>query len=117
MEKKEKTEKKEEKPKVEKKAEVAKAVEKKMKKPDCNDSRCPIHGSLSTYGYKFKGIVVSDKMDKSAVVEREFVRKITKYMRYEKRTTRVTAHNPECINAKVGDRVVVQECFLVCPIL
>ena len=70
----------------------------------------PIHADVALRGYKFKGIVVSDKMRNSVVVERPFMRKIQKYERYEKRRTRVSAHNPECIKAKKGDMVMVQEC-------
>ncbi len=33
-----------------------------------------------------------------------------RYERYEKRRTRVAAHNPPCINAKEGDKVVIAEC-------
>ena len=65
---------------------------------------------FSTTGYPFRAIVVSDKMRNSVVVVRQFVRKITKYERYEKRTTRLTVHNPESIGAKTGDEVVVQNC-------
>ncbi len=77
---------------------------------ECKDKNCPIHGDLPVRGRKFKAVVVSDKMKKSAVVERPFVKKIKKYERYEKRKTRILAHNPECINAKKGDEVWVQEC-------
>ena len=76
----------------------------------CEDKRCPIHGELGKRGFKFEGTVVSDRMSKSVVIERQFVKKIKKYERYEKRKTRITAHNPDCINAKYQDRVVIQEC-------
>ncbi|MAF88943.1 MAG: 30S ribosomal protein S17 [archaeon] len=66
--------------------------------------------NFSTKGHPFRAIVVSDKMKNSAVVVRHFVRKITKFERYEKRTTRLTVHNPESISAKTGDEVIVQSC-------
>lgn len=79
-------------------------------KKECNDPRCPIHGSLSTHGYRFTGTIVSDRMKLSVVVERPFEHRVAKYKRYEKGTTRITAHNPTCIGAKYGDTVVVEEC-------
>jgi small subunit ribosomal protein S17 len=44
------------------------------------------------------------------VVEREYLHYVPKYMRYERRRSRIHAHNPPCINAKVGDRVKIAEC-------
>jgi small subunit ribosomal protein S17 len=49
-------------------------------------------------------------MKNSAVVEVLRVRKIQKYKRYEKRRTKIHAHNSACIGAKTGDSVIVQEC-------
>jgi small subunit ribosomal protein S17 len=43
-------------------------------------------------------------------VEREYLHYVPKYMRYERRRSRIHAHNPPCINAKVGDRVKIAEC-------
>lgn len=71
---------------------------------------CPFHGVLPVRGQVLSGIVVSDKMDKTVVVQRTFEKKIAKYERYEKRKTKVHAHNPPCINAKEGDNVTVAEC-------
>lgn len=79
-------------------------------KSECADKNCPIHGSLKTRGRSFKGIVVSAKAQKSAVVEWARLRKIKKYERYEKRKTKVQVHNPECIKAKEGDNVEIKEC-------
>jgi small subunit ribosomal protein S17 len=76
----------------------------------CNDPKCPFHGKLSVRGQIIEGIVVSDKMDKTAVVEREYYKYLTKYERYEKRSARYSAHNPPCVKAKVGDKVKIIEC-------
>ena len=35
---------------------------------------------------------------------------VPKYQRYEKRRSKVHAHNPPCITAKVGDIVTIAEC-------
>ncbi|MCK5107234.1 MAG: 30S ribosomal protein S17 [Nanoarchaeota archaeon] len=83
---------------------------KKETKSECEDKNCPIHGSLKTRGRSFKGVVVSSKAQKSAVVEWARLRKDKKYERYEKRRTKVQVHNPECINAKEGDNVIISEC-------
>ncbi|MHC1605367.1 MAG: 30S ribosomal protein S17 [Candidatus Methanofastidiosia archaeon] len=84
----------------------------KVKEPvkTCNDRNCPFHGQLSVRGRVFDAVVVSDKMRKSVVVTRPSMKFVKKYERYEKRTSRFTAHNPSCIDAKVGDRVKVAEC-------
>jgi len=76
----------------------------------CEDVNCPIHGSLKTRGRTFKGIVVSSKAQKSAVVEWSRVKKNLKYERYEKKKTRIQVHNPSCISAKEGDYVEIKEC-------
>ena len=81
-----------------------------MAKKKCTDKKCPIHGTLSTRGRTFDGVVVSDKMHSTVVVRRDFVQYVPKYERYKKAGSQVPAHNPECIGAKVGDRVRISEC-------
>lgn len=77
---------------------------------ECTDPNCPFHGVLPVRGQVLSGIVMTDKMDRTVVVQRTFVKKIAKYERYEKRKTKVHAHNPPCMNAKQGDSVVIAEC-------
>jgi len=77
---------------------------------ECNDEKCPFHGKLSVRGNILEGIVVSDKMSRSVIVERNYLHFIPKYERYERRRKRIAAHNPECINAKKGDKVKIAEC-------
>ena len=79
-------------------------------KQRCNDIKCPFHGNLSLRGRQFIGIVVSTKMRKTAVIEFERLHFLKKYERYEKRRTKLKAHNPECINAKEGNVVSLVEC-------
>lgn len=76
---------------------------------DCNDYRCIIHGTVKSRGNVFTGIVVGDKPQKTVKVERTITHYVPKYERYKKVRSRVTAHNPQCILAKVGDTVVVEE--------
>jgi small subunit ribosomal protein S17 len=76
----------------------------------CTDPNCPFHGRLPVRGQVISGIVVSDKMNNSVVVMREFEKKIAKYERYEKRRSKIHAHNPPCLLAKKGDIVKIAEC-------
>lgn len=76
----------------------------------CSDPHCPFHGSLSVRGITIDGRVASTKMEKSVVVEREFLFYVPKYERYEKRTRRFTAHHPPCIPLAQGDEVTIMEC-------
>lgn len=76
----------------------------------CDDRHCPFHGTLPVRGQTFEGTVVSARMERTVVVEREYLRFITKYERYEKRTKRFCVHSPPCLELKEGDRVVLMEC-------
>ena len=76
---------------------------------DCNDSKCPYHGTVSVRGKTFEGVVVADSMDKTVKVEWENMIKDTKYSRYFKTTSKVAAHNPDCIKAKIGQKVLIAE--------
>jgi small subunit ribosomal protein S17 len=76
----------------------------------CKDSFCPFHGTLSVRGQILNGIVVTSKMDKTAIVQREVKRFIAKYERFEKRTYSYAVHNPPCLNVKRGDMVKIMEC-------
>jgi len=76
----------------------------------CKDKNCPFHGSLKTRGRTFTGTVISTKMHKAVKIE--FGRRyfLSKYERYEKRRTKITAHQPDCISLEDGDIVKIQEC-------
>jgi small subunit ribosomal protein S17 len=65
--------------------------------------------NISVRGKTFTGKVVSAKMHKTVVVEWERRVLIPKFERYEKRRSKVSAHNPEEINAKEGDIVKIRE--------
>lgn len=77
---------------------------------ECEDPNCPFHGTLSVRGQLLKGNVVGDKMEKTVVVEREHAERVPKYERYERRSSKLHAHNPPCIAAREGDRVKMGEC-------
>jgi small subunit ribosomal protein S17 len=82
----------------------------KKPKKTCNDRNCPFHGELAVRGHVFEGLVSSAKMDKTIVVKRDYLYYIPKFMRYERRHTSISSHNPPCIDAKEGDRVKIVEC-------
>jgi len=76
----------------------------------CSDPKCPWHGQLSVRGKLVEGEVVSDKMKNTVVVKWEFIKKRGKYERFVRKTAKVAAHNPECVGAKEGDKVMLGEC-------
>lgn len=82
----------------------------RMPERACDDPKCPFHGALSVRGQVFDCTVVSDRMENTVVVMREFEKRSAKYERFEKRQSKIHAHNPPCIDAKAGDRVRIAEC-------
>jgi small subunit ribosomal protein S17 len=57
-----------------------------------------------------EGTVISDKMEKTVVVRRDYLKYVPKFKRYERRHSHISAHNPPCVHAKEGDRVKVADC-------
>ena len=45
----------------------------KKPKKSCDDKNCPFHGTLSVRGRVLDGVVVTAKMEKTVVVEREYL--------------------------------------------
>jgi small subunit ribosomal protein S17 len=85
-------------------------VDVELPKKECKDRFCPFHGSLPVRGQILEGIVVSDRMQRSVVVRREYMRLNKKYERLEKRSGKYLAHSSPCLEAKTGDRVRIMEC-------
>lgn len=79
-------------------------------KGECDDPNCPFHGTLPVRGQVIDGVVSTVKMNKTVVVERQFMRYVNKYERYEKRSGRYSAHAPACLGLKPGDKVRIAEC-------
>ncbi|MFH1511162.1 MAG: 30S ribosomal protein S17 [Candidatus Woesearchaeota archaeon] len=86
-------------------------MDKKVEQPtkECKDNNCPFHGSLRLHGKVMQGTVFKAKMSKTAIVEFTRYKYDPKYERYEKKRTRVKAHNPACINASEGNKVTIIE--------
>lgn len=96
---------------VEKKSE-ARNIGVNVKPPNmsCDDKFCPFHGTLPVRGQIITGVISSVKMKNSIVVKREYMSYIPKFERYEKRTSKYSAHCPPCIKVETGDRVRIAEC-------
>jgi small subunit ribosomal protein S17 len=82
----------------------------KQPKEICKNEKCPWHGSLKIRGRIFRGTVMSNKGMETAIVQWNRYNYVQKYERYERRKSRVAAHNPPCIAAKNGDIVRIGEC-------
>jgi small subunit ribosomal protein S17 len=83
-----------------------------LKKPrkTCTDPQCPFHGTLAVRGRSLEGLVISAKMDKTAIIRRDYLQYVPKFRRYERRHSHIPAHNPPCLDAKAGDTVKIVEC-------
>lgn len=76
----------------------------------CNDRHCAFHGLTTVRGRQFEGEIKKVSDPKSVVVEWQRLFYVPKYQRYEKRRTKLKVHNPPCINAITGDKVLIAEC-------
>ncbi len=76
----------------------------------CEDPQCPFHGTLPVRGQTIDGRIAARRATNSVVVLREYLHPVPKYDRYEKRSSRYTAHKPPCMTVAVGDEVTIMEC-------
>lgn len=76
---------------------------------ECDDEKCFVHGSLSVRGGRLTGKVVSTKGKHTVVIERSMINYISKYKRWAREHSRISAHNPPCISAKPGNEVRIGE--------
>ena len=60
-------------------------------------------------GMKMKGVVVSTKRKKTATIERQLVKYISKYSRWASAKSKVSAHVPMDVDIKDGDVVEIQQ--------
>ncbi len=81
-----------------------------MSRETCGDLDCPLHGTLSVRGMVLEGRVASAKAKNTVIVEREHYLYVPKYVRYERRHSRVPAHLAPCMKVREGDRVRIAEC-------
>lgn len=73
------------------------------------DRHCPFCGDIKVRGKILTGTVLSAKVAKTAIVERELRQYLPKYHRYRQRRSKVKVHNPPAIDAKEGDIVRFME--------
>ncbi|MEM4956952.1 MAG: 30S ribosomal protein S17 [Metallosphaera sp.] len=76
---------------------------------ECEDEDCPFHGSLKVRGTLIEGTLVKNRAPKMGVIERTYLFYDHKYKRYERRTSRIHARVPSCLDVKEGDRVIIGE--------
>ncbi len=74
---------------------------------ECTDAKCPFHGQIIPKGELFRGKVIRKDINRSATIEWFRSQYLKKYERYEVRRSRMRVHNPACLNADVGQEVVV----------
>jgi len=79
-------------------------------KRNCQDARCPFHGNLKVRGRLLSGKVVSTAGKGFVVVQMEYLHKVGKYNRSERRKSRISARVPSCIDVVDGDVVTIGEC-------
>ncbi|MHA1371362.1 MAG: 30S ribosomal protein S17 [Promethearchaeota archaeon] len=75
----------------------------------CDDKHCPFHGRISVRGKILEGVVENVKRQKTIKVYREYLFKVKKYKRYERRHSSLSVHCPPCIPVKEGDVVLFME--------
>jgi small subunit ribosomal protein S17 len=79
-------------------------------KKRCEDERCPFHGTLKVRGRLLSGKVVSTSGKSFIVVQMEYLHKVRKFVRSERRRSRISAHLPPCLDVQEGDMVTIAEC-------
>ncbi|MAG47797.1 30S ribosomal protein S17 [archaeon] len=81
----------------------------KAPKASCNSVTCPFHGNLKIRGRLFKGDLIKKDISNTAIMSFSYYNYLRKYERYEKKRTRIKVHNPTCIDANIGDKVLIGE--------
>jgi len=76
----------------------------------CEDPNCPFHGTLPVRGKILEGLVKSEKMQKTVIIERNYLHFVPKYEKYERKRKTISAHRPDCIPLKKGNKVKIAEC-------
>ena len=82
----------------------------KSPKEECADVNCPFHGKLPIRGRLLEGKVIKNHMQGTVMIRRDYLQYVPKYLRYTRRHSHIAAHNPPCIETKVGDKVKIMEC-------
>jgi small subunit ribosomal protein S11e len=75
------------------------------------DKKCPFTGKVSIRGRLLTGVVAKLKMNRTAVIRRDYLHYVKKYNRFEKRHKNMSVHISPCFrDTVVGDVLTVGEC-------
>ena len=74
------------------------------------DTNDPFFGTLSVRGQVLRGIVVKAKAQKTVVVQINKMKYDSKYERYARSSSKISAHSPASVGANEGDAVTIMEC-------
>ena len=84
-------------------------IDVKAPERECEDVKCPFHGTLPVRGRMHTGNVVSQSQA-TVRVRWDYYRFLPKYERYMRQHSKVSAHVPPCMDIKKGDFVRIAEC-------
>ncbi len=73
----------------------------------CTDGKCPFHGKVSVKTEVLTGTVIKKDVNRSATIEWFKSSYVPKYERYEMRRRKMRVHNPACLDAPVGEKVLI----------
>ena len=74
------------------------------------DPNDPFFGSLPVRGQILRGKVLKAKAQRTIVVQIDKLKYDTKYERYARSSSKISAHSPASVGAKEGDLVTLMEC-------
>merc|ERR1712126_205471 len=75
------------------------------------DKKCPFTGKVSIRGRLLTGVVAKLKMNRTAVIRRDYLHYVKKYNRFKKRHKNMSVHLSPCFrDVNIGDVVTVGEC-------
>merc|ERR1711981_877845 len=75
------------------------------------DKKCPFTGKVSIRGRILTGVVAKLKVNRTAVIRRDYLHYVKKYNRFEKRHKNISVHLSPCFrDTAIGDTLTVGEC-------
>ena len=80
---------------------------KKAPEQRCEDKKCPFHGQLKVKKETYEGVIVKKDVNHTATISWERPFYVPKYERFEMRRSKMRVHNPACLDAPVGAKVLV----------
>jgi|TARA_B100001758_G_scaffold27008_1_gene18861 small subunit ribosomal protein S17 len=74
------------------------------------DPNDPFYGNLPVRGQMLRGTVLKAKAQKTVVVQIDKMKYDSKYERYARSSSKISAHSPASVGAAEGDLVTLMEC-------